>query len=315
VKARDLAGNEDPTPASRSFSVRLGPVITSITAKQRLRRHLRHDRRREFRPRRDHCDRRRRQRRHPNDLDDGDHTTVPMGVSSGPATVAVTSGLGVATAPFTVALTGDFTLTALPVAPGAVTAIAGDQVAARLNVGGTGTFTSLASLSVYAAIRITASFSPQLVAPGNGSFLTFAVGSSVSPATYTFTVTAQAQIDGHTETRTAQVALTVLASDTREQRSRASPRGQSPIPCRSDDRAQQRRKLSPTLPATSLRDFARVSAARPPQQAVAGRTTSLQRPIRDAQGTGQRRASGRLGVPFTIFLPAIDTRHPISLGN
>src|SRR5439155_18191412 len=30
VKALDLAGNEDPTPASQTFTVRLGPSITSV---------------------------------------------------------------------------------------------------------------------------------------------------------------------------------------------------------------------------------------------------------------------------------------------
>lgn len=318
VKARDLAGNEDLTPAVRAFSVRLGPVITSIT---------------------------------PNSGSVGTYitiaggnfvpgattvtvggisavirtispteitTTVPLGVSSGPVTVAVTSGLGVATSTFTVALTGDFTLTALPAAPGAVTAIAGDQVAARLNVGGTGTFTSLASLSVSTPPSgITASFSPQLVAPGNGSFLTFAVASSVAPATYTFSVTAQAQIDGHTETRTAQVALTVLPIDTQAVTGRvlSAEAAPKPIPgvtialnnAETMSDAAGNFVLTGTPP-----DFPLPSG--PNMLSVDGRTTSLPNTqFANLKVQINVSATGATRLPFNVYLPAIDTSHPINL--
>jgi hypothetical protein len=112
VKARDLAGNEDPSPAARTFTVRLGPSITGVdptsgpigtfvtisgtnfqpgtttvtfnglaavvrtlTATQIT-------------------------------------TTVPIGASTGPLTVS--TPLGVASVTFTVTLTGDFTLAASP---------------------------------------------------------------------------------------------------------------------------------------------------------------------------------------------------------
>jgi hypothetical protein len=107
VKAQDLAGNEDPTPASRDFSVRLGPVIPALTPEEGPIGTYVTITGANFQP--------------------GQTTvsfngfgavirtisatqittTVPIGATTGPVTI--TTPLGFASAPFTVTLTGDFT--------------------------------------------------------------------------------------------------------------------------------------------------------------------------------------------------------------
>src|SRR5262249_39536264 len=97
-------------------------------------------------------------------------TTVLTGAATGPLTV--TTSRGTATRTFTVATTGDFTLTAAPAPPAKVRVIAGDQASVRVDVGGSGSFASLVALDVPVATSgMTATFSPQLVAPGSGAFL------------------------------------------------------------------------------------------------------------------------------------------------
>src|SRR5947209_11057444 len=185
VKALDLAGNEDLTPATRTFTVRFGPSITSVdpasgpigtfvtitgtnfepgattvtfnglaavvrtvTATQIT-------------------------------------TTVPMG-TTGP--LVVTTSRGTASRTFTVETTGDFSLTA---APTSARVIAGDQTSVNIAAGGSGSFTSLVSLSVSTPPSgITAGFSPStFVAPGASAFVNFALAGTVAPSTYSVTVT------------------------------------------------------------------------------------------------------------------------------
>ena len=114
---------------------------------------------------------------------------------------------------FTVDTTGDFSLTA---APTSARVIAGDQTSVNIAAGGSGSFTSLVSLSVSTPPGgITAGFSPSnFVAPGASAFVNFALAGTVAPGTYSFTVTGQAQVDGRSVTRTAAFALEVLAPDT-----------------------------------------------------------------------------------------------------
>src|SRR5207249_3326805 len=114
---------------------------------------------------------------------------------------------------FTVGTTGDFTLTA---APGTARAVAGDQTSVNLAAGGSGSFTSLVSLTVSTpAGGITAGFSPSnVVAPGASAFVNVALASTVTPGSYGFTVSGQAQVDGRSVTRTAAFTLEVLAPDT-----------------------------------------------------------------------------------------------------
>jgi len=311
VKARDLAGNEDPTPASRSFSVILGPVITSVTpdtgpigtlvtisganfvpgattvAFNGLAAVIR--------------------TLMPTEIT----ATVPIGASTGPLTV--TTGLGTASHAFTVTATGDFTLTAAPAPPATARVIAGDQTSVSVAAGGTGSFTSLVSLSLSALpTGVTASVSPaNLAAPGASVFVDLAVASGVAPGTYSVTATGEAQVDGRAVTRTAAFTLEVLAPDTlavtgRVLTAEAVPK---PIP-----------GVTITLgSAFTLTDAGGnfVLLAPPPganMLLVDGRTASTptaQYPPIEVQIDVA--ANGPSRVPFVLYLPVLDTAHPIAL--
>ena len=311
VKALDLAGNEDPTPAAVSFTVRFGPSITSVN---------------------------------PVGGPVGTYvaitgtnfepgatqvtfnglaavvrtitattitTTVPIGATTGPLTV--TTGRGSASVVFAVLTTGDFTLSAAPAPPASARVIAGDQTSISVQAGGTGSFTSLVTLSLSAPpTGITASFSPSnLVAPGASAFLTLAVVNTVAPGSYDLTVTGEAQVDGRTLTRIANFTLEVLAPETpaitgRVLTAEAVPK---PIP-----------GVTITLgSAFTLTDAGGnfVLLAPPPganMLLVDGRTASTptaQYPPVEVQIDVA--ASGPTRVPFVLYLPVLDTAHPVTL--
>ncbi len=315
VKARDLAGNEDPTPATRTFSVSFKPGITTVS---------------------------------PSSGPIGTYvtitginfepgtttvsvnglaavirtitptqvtTTVPVGAATGP--LIVTNSRGSASVSFTVTLTGDFQLTAAPASPASVSVIAGDQGAAWIAASGSGSFAGLVSLSVSSGPSgITAGFSPQLVAPGSSSFLAFTVANTVPPGTYSFTVTGQADVDGRSQTRSASVSLQVLAANTlavtgRVLTAEAVPK---PIP------GVQVTLQSAFAPTDAAGNFvlqgspAHPLTPGPAMLRVDGSTASgptVQYPLVEVQINVA--SSGPSRVPFILYLPALDTAHPITL--
>ncbi|MGH3371451.1 MAG: IPT/TIG domain-containing protein, partial [Nocardioidaceae bacterium] len=210
VKARDLAGNEDPTPASQTFTVAFGPTIASVDPATGTIGTLVTITGANFQP-------------GPTQVAFNGlaavvrtitattlTTTVPIGATTGNLTL--TTPRGSASRPFTVTTTGDFTLTA---SPAAVRAIAGDQAALDVQVAGSGSFTNLVSLSVSAGpAGVSTSVGAALVAPGRQTFLAFTVGNGVAPGIYAFTITGEASVDGRTLTRTANATLEVLAPGT-----------------------------------------------------------------------------------------------------
>src|SRR5439155_11314211 len=107
-----------------------------------------------------------------------------MGATTGP--LVVTTSRGTASRTFTVDTTGDFSLTAAPTPPATAKVIAGDQTSVNIAAGGSGSFTSLVSLSVSTPPSgITAGFSPStFVAPGASAFVNFALAGTVAPGTY-----------------------------------------------------------------------------------------------------------------------------------
>jgi RHS repeat-associated protein len=310
VKARDLAGNEDATPASRAFSVRFGPsistvdptsgpigtlvtitgtgfvpggttvtfnglaaVIRTLTATQLT-------------------------------------TTVPIGATTGP--LVVQTAQGSTSLAFTVTLTGNFTLTAAPAAPATVRVVAGDQGLAQILAAGTGSFTSLVSLSVSPGpTGITPSFLSSQIAPGSGTRLSFGVAPSVPAGTYAFTVTGVAQIDGRTETRTAPVSVEVLPPDTLAVTGQILTAESIPQPIPGVSVVLG----SAFVLTDAAGNFTLLAPPTGPNMLfVDGRTASTvdaQFPIVEIQisvGT-----TGPTRVPFPIYLPKLDTANAINL--
>jgi hypothetical protein len=149
------------------------------------------------------------------------------------------------------------------------------------------------------------------VAPGSSAFVTLIVPTGVSPGTYTFTATGQAQVDGRTLTRTVSFNLEVLAPGTPAVTGRVLTAEAVPQPIAG---------VTVTLgSAFSLTDAGGnfVLLAPPAGQnmlLVDGRTAStptVQYPPVEVNIAVN--ASGTTRVPFVVYLPKLDTVHPITL--
>ena len=208
VKARDRAGNEDPTPARRMFHVALGPTLTAIAPSSgtpgtmvtmsgtgfapgpitvsfngvpALVRTIANER---------------------------IVTTVPIGAISGPVVVA--TARGTSSRGFTVTMTGDFGVT---VSPAAATSLPGAQVSYALAVIGTGTFTDLVSLAVSGMPPgVSAELWPSAsLAPGQTGELRVRLAADAAPGMTPLTVTANAVVDGVSRSQTTTTMLTIGA--------------------------------------------------------------------------------------------------------
>ena len=308
VRARDLAGNEDPTPARWSFSVRLGPAIASVAPDAGPVGTLVTITGANFVPGATSV--------MFNGLGAAVRTvttteittSVPLGATGGPLTV--TTMVGSVGHPFTVTLTGDFTLTAVPAT---ARVIAGDRTSLSIGAGGRGAFTSLVTLSVPTVpAGMSASLSPSpYVAPGAGAVLELAVPRMLGAGTYGVTVIGEAQVDGHSITRTAGVNLDVLPADTTAITGRVLTADAVP-------------QAIPGVTVTLGSAFTLTDAggnfvllgppAGPNMLLVDGRTASTptaQYPPVEVQIDVA--ASGPTRVPFALYLPVLDTVHPVSL--
>jgi len=207
VKARDLAGNEDPTPASRTFTVSFGPSISTVDPATGPIGTLVTISGTRFAP---------------GAIQVAFNgvaaairtitattitTTVPIGATTGPVTV--TTGLGTASQPFTVTTTGDLSLT---VEPPSVPVVQGMSVAVRVGAPATGSFTGLVTLGTGPLPPgVTARFSAPMLAPNATAILTLTTTGSTPLGSNGIAVQGTAQIDGSPVTRAGATSLEVQA--------------------------------------------------------------------------------------------------------
>ena len=206
VKARDRAGNEDVTPAVRTFRVVLSPVLTAIVPSSGTAGTLVTITGDGFAP-------------GPiavafngtsavvraattNKIT----TTVPIAATSGP--MVVTTPRGTITGAFSVTTTGGFAFTVLPAA---VASIPGADVSYTLGVVGTGTFSGLVWLSVSGVpAGVTAEFLPgPFLAPGQIGELRLRVDPDAGAGTTELTITATGVVDGVTRSQRAPATLVI----------------------------------------------------------------------------------------------------------
>jgi len=211
VKARDLAGNEDPTPASRMFTISLQPTITSVSPASgpvgtlvtitgsgfvvgatqvafngvaAIVRSVT-----------------------PTTLT----TTVPLDARTGPVTVTTSRGTGTSPQSFTVVSTEDFSIQVLPTTAQLVQGTSTTYTISLLTAGAT-PFTGLATLSVAGLPSgVTGVFATAAtVSGGQLRTLTLTAAASAAPGPATATLTANATLDAAAITRSATLGLTIV---------------------------------------------------------------------------------------------------------
>jgi RHS repeat-associated protein len=211
VKARDLAGNEDPTPAVRAFSVSFRPTITSLSPSSGPAGTPVTITGGGFLP-------------GPTQVDFNGvaaivrtvtptaiTTTVPLDARTGSVTVTTSRGSATGAEPFTVTTSQDFSVQTLPADARLVQGTSTTYTIALLDAGGA-PFTGLATLSVAGLPPgVTGAFAPTAtVGGGQRRALTVTAAPTATPASATVTITANATLDGASVTRTAAATLDVL---------------------------------------------------------------------------------------------------------
>jgi hypothetical protein len=209
VKARDQAGNEDPTPASRSFAVSLRPAITGLAPTSGQVGTFVTITGTGFSP-------------GPTQVAFNGvvavvrtltateiTTTVPIEARSGPVTVTTLRGVATSAEPFTVTTTQDFAFQAVPASAPVLQGGSTTYTLELVSVGAS-QFTGLATLAVDGLpTGVTAAFgAPALTGRQRGT-LRVTAATTAAPGVSTLTVRATAPTDLGPVTRTATIALNV----------------------------------------------------------------------------------------------------------
>lgn len=207
VVARDLAGNEDSSPAVRTFVVRLGPVIATVEPASGLIGTLVTITGSDFDPGATQV------------ILNGAATiirtitsteitiTVPTNATTGPLTVQTSRGT--ASRLFTVLTSQDFDLV---VGPTEVQTVQGGALAVQIDALPRNHFSSMIHLATGLLPQgVTAQATPSMLAPNNHAVLHLATTVEAPIGAHHLEILATAEIDGQTITRSAYVTLTIAA--------------------------------------------------------------------------------------------------------
>jgi len=207
VKARDLAGNEDPTPDAGNFTVQLGPTITTVDPPSGIIGTLVTMTGAGFEPAttqvafnnvpaviRTIT---------PTEIT----TTVPPTATTGLLTV--TTSRGIASRNFTVPTSQDF---ALVISPSGISTVQGGSAGVLIDAIPTNGFSGLIQLAPGSLpTGVFATFAPSTLAPNNYSVLTLRTSAPTPSGAHVIEIRGSSPIDGQTVTHAANVTLNVVA--------------------------------------------------------------------------------------------------------
>jgi RHS repeat-associated protein len=208
VIARDLAGNEDPTHASRTFTIQLGPTVSAIEPESGTIGTLVSITGTDFEPGMTQVTFNGATAVIRAITSTSIITTIPIDATTGSLTI--TNSRGSTSREFTVSMSQDFTVSLRPTS---MQTTQGGSIAALLDCASTSGFGGLIQLATGSLPPgVTASFSPSHLAPTGHSLLTLSTSSSTSIGSYVIEIRATSVIDARTVTRTTSATLTVTTS-------------------------------------------------------------------------------------------------------
>ncbi len=234
---------------------------------------------------------------------------VPAGAVTGPIGVDNANG-GTLTLPiFSVETPQDFQIT---LAPAAAEAIQGSSTTYVVTLTSNQTsFSQLATLSITGLPpAITASFNPQQITAGASSTLTLVVPGNVATSTYNFTVQALAQVEGSEQTRTANGTVTVQVSGQTTLAGRVLSTEDQPIM----GATVSLDGFSTTTNAAGNFLLSGVTAGTDRPVMVDGRTASAPNRTYPVIAEPVTVVANQVNtVPYTFYLPAIDTANEVTV--
>jgi len=207
VKTRDLAGNEDPTPAVRTFSVQVGPTITNVNPASATIGTLITIMGTDFEPGTTQV------------TFNGDAaviraitateiiTTVPPAATTGSLTV--TTARGSASRSFAVLTSQEFTL---EISPPSIPIVQGGSAGVLIDAISANDFAGLIELTTGSLPPgVTVNLSSAKLAPNNHILMTFTGTATTPTGAHSIEIRGNALIDGQTVTRTGMLTLNVAA--------------------------------------------------------------------------------------------------------
>ena len=211
VKVRDLAGNEDPTPAVRTFTVSSRPAVAALSPSSGPVGTLVTITGSGFVPGATQVSFNGVAAVVRTVTATAIATTVPLDAHSGPVTVTTSRGTGTSAQPFIVTTSQDFSVQTVPADAQLVQGTSTTYTISLVNVGGA-PFSGLAALSVSGLPPgVTGVFAPTAtVSGGQLRTLTLTAGPSASPGVATVTITASAIVDSASVTRIAGPTVNVV---------------------------------------------------------------------------------------------------------
>jgi RHS repeat-associated protein len=233
------------------------------------------------------------------------NVTVPNGAQTGPIELTTVNGVAQTSTPFTVHASQNFELSAMPGTVSAVQRSSGVQVVAVTSP--QSEFSQLVRLQQSGLpAGVVASFAPDQITAGASSTLTLNLANvDLSPGAYPFTLSGTAKIDGHDVVHTFAASLNVIAAGQTSLTGRVLSTEQDPIIGATV--SLDGRTATTDSAGTFL--LVNVTAGQNRPVMIDGRTASAPNksyPVIIEPATVV--ANQVNTVPFTFYLPAIDTQ-------